>query len=181
VCPGCDWRARDLPEDEVRLACLGAHDVFTALIVEQAGFETVFIGGFGTSARQCLERTVEAAGASGILLEDLVMPKRYGHFADKRVIPSEEMVLKIKAAVKAKSDPDFVIFARTDAFNSEQCGGRPCIRGMRIRVKDVLDLLAAGVSEKEILEDYPDLEAEDIKACLQYAAAQADHAVLKVP
>jgi uncharacterized protein (DUF433 family) len=66
-------------------------------------------------------------------------------------------------------------------FNPEQCGGRPCIRGMRIRVKDVLDLLAAGVSEKEILEDYPDLEAEDIKACLQYAAAQADHAVLKVP
>ena len=51
----------------------------------------------------------------------------------------------------------------------------------RIRVKDVLDLLAAGVSEKEIIEDYPDLEAEDIKACLQYAAAQADHAVLKVP
>ena len=43
-------------------------------------------------------------------------------------------------------------------FNPEQCGGRPCIRGMRIRVKDVLDLLAAGVSEKEILEDYPDLE-----------------------
>ena len=66
-------------------------------------------------------------------------------------------------------------------FNPEQCGGRPCIRGIRIRVKDVLDLLAAGVSEKEILEDYPDLEAEDIKACLQYAAAQADRAVLKVP
>jgi uncharacterized protein (DUF433 family) len=66
-------------------------------------------------------------------------------------------------------------------FNLQQCGGRPCIRGMRIRVKDVLDLLAAGVSEKEILGDYPDLEAEDIKACLQYAAAQADHAVLKVP
>ena len=61
-------------------------------------------------------------------------------------------------------------------FNPEQCGGTPRIRGMRIRVKDVLDLLAAGVSEKEILEDYPDLEAEDIKACLQYAAAQADHA-----
>ncbi len=50
---------------------------------------------------------------------------------------------------------------------------------MRIRFKDVLDLLAACVSE--ILEDYPDLEAEDNKACLQYAAAQADHAVLKVP
>ena len=66
-------------------------------------------------------------------------------------------------------------------FNSEQCGGRPCIRGMRIRVKDVLDLLAAGLSEKEILKDYPDLESEDIRACLQYAAAQASHAVLKVP
>jgi uncharacterized protein (DUF433 family) len=52
---------------------------------------------------------------------------------------------------------------------------------MRIRVKDVPDLLAADVSEKEILEDYPDLEAEDIKACFRYAAAQADHAVFRVP
>ena len=63
-------------------------------------------------------------------------------------------------------------------FNPDQCGGRPCIRGMRIRVKDVLDLLAAGVAEADILGDYPYLEAEDIRACLQYAAAEADHAVL---
>jgi uncharacterized protein (DUF433 family) len=63
-------------------------------------------------------------------------------------------------------------------FNSNQCGGRPCIRGMRIRVKDVLDLLAAKVPEAEILEDFPYLEAEDMTACLQYAAAEADHAVL---
>jgi uncharacterized protein (DUF433 family) len=63
-------------------------------------------------------------------------------------------------------------------FNPEQCGGRPCIRGMRIRVKDVLDLLAAGVSEAEILEDYPYLEAADIRACLAYAAAEVDHPVL---
>ena len=73
-----------------------------------------------------------------------------------------------------------MIYLDRITFNPEQCGARPCIRGMRIRVKDVLDLLAAGVSEKEILEDYPDLEAEDIKACLQYAAAQADHAVIRV-
>ena len=66
-------------------------------------------------------------------------------------------------------------------FNPEQCGGRPCIRSMRIRVKDVLELLASGLSEKAILDDCPDLGAEAIKACLQYAAAQADHAVLKVP
>jgi len=64
-------------------------------------------------------------------------------------------------------------------FDPEQCGGRPCIRGMRIRVKDVLEMLAAGASETQILEDFPDLKAEDIRACLQYAAAQADHAVLR--
>ncbi len=56
--------------------------------------------------------------------------------------------------------------------------GRPAVRGMRIRVADILSLLATGSSEAEILEDYPYLEANDIKACLQYAAAQADHAVL---
>ena len=63
-------------------------------------------------------------------------------------------------------------------FNPNQCGGRPCSRGMRIRVKDVLDLRAARVPESEILEDYPYLEAEDIDACLEYAAAEVDHPVL---
>ncbi len=64
--------------------------------------------------------------------------------------------------------------------NPRQCGGRPCIRNMRIRVKDVLDMLAAGASETEILGDYPYLEAEDIRACLEYAANQIDHAVVMV-
>src|ERR1700676_2826615 len=152
-------RLRELLQRPGIIFSLGAHDVFTALCVGQAGFETVFIGGFGTSAsmlglpdlnfltmsemadavrrmaaRVCIpviadadtgygdlhnvQRTVEAfeaAGTSGILLEDQVMPQRCGHFADKQVIPSEEMVLKIKAAVKVKSDPAFVIFARTAA------------------------------------------------------------------
>lgn len=138
---------------------LGAHDVFTALLVEKMGFETVFIGGFGTSASMLglpdlnfitmsemadavrrmasrlsipviadgdtghgdlnnVQRTVrefERAGAQGILLEDQVMPKRCGHFAQKQVIPTDEMVLKIKAAVEAKASKDFRIFARTDA------------------------------------------------------------------
>ena len=66
-------------------------------------------------------------------------------------------------------------------FNPEQCGGKPCIRGMRIRVSDVLELLAAGDSETEILEDYPYLELQDIKACLQYAAQEVDHPVLITP
>ncbi|MBX7121321.1 MAG: DUF433 domain-containing protein [Opitutaceae bacterium] len=65
-------------------------------------------------------------------------------------------------------------------FNTDQCGGRPCIRGMRIRVKDVLDMLASGASEAEILESYPYLEREDIKASLEYAARQVDHAVLSL-
>jgi uncharacterized protein (DUF433 family) len=60
------------------------------------------------------------------------------------------------------------------------CGGRPCIRHMRIRVKDILDLLAAGASTEEILEDYPYLEADDINASLEYAAHQMDHPILSV-
>jgi uncharacterized protein (DUF433 family) len=63
-------------------------------------------------------------------------------------------------------------------FNPEQCGGRPCIRGMRIRVKDILDMLAAGISEAEILADFPYLEEEDIRAALAFAAEEADHPVL---
>ncbi len=54
-------------------------------------------------------------------------------------------------------------------INPEQCGGRPCIRGMRIRVVDVLDLLAAGLSAKEITEELPDLELEDVAAAVQFA------------
>jgi len=64
-------------------------------------------------------------------------------------------------------------------FDPEQCSGRPCIRGMRIRVKDVLEMLAGGASEAKILEDFPDLEIGDIRACLQYASAQVNHAVLQ--
>ncbi len=59
-------------------------------------------------------------------------------------------------------------------FNPRQCGGRPCIRGMRIRVADILEMLAQGVEVKEILADFPDLEPEDINACLHYAAKRSD-------
>jgi uncharacterized protein (DUF433 family) len=59
-----------------------------------------------------------------------------------------------------------------------KCGGRPCIRGMRIRVTDILELLAADASYEEILEDYPRLERDDIRAAVQYAARQTDHPVL---
>ncbi|MFP4132398.1 DUF433 domain-containing protein [Thiohalospira sp.] len=62
----------------------------------------------------------------------------------------------------------------------EQCGGRPCIRGMRVRVRDILELLAAGASREEILEDYPYLETADITAALEFAARQSDHPVMHV-
>ena len=62
--------------------------------------------------------------------------------------------------------------------NPRQCGGRPCVRGMRIRVIDVLDLLAAGLSTEAILEEMPDLEAEDIRACVLYARSRIDHPVV---
>lgn len=62
--------------------------------------------------------------------------------------------------------------------NPKQCGGRPCIRGMRIRVSDVLDLLAASLSFEQILEEMPDLEMDDLKAALLYAARKLDHPVL---
>jgi uncharacterized protein (DUF433 family) len=60
-----------------------------------------------------------------------------------------------------------------------KCGGRPCIRGQRIRVTDVLELLANGATLDKILADYSFLEKEDIYAAIEYAAHQADHAVLQ--
>jgi uncharacterized protein (DUF433 family) len=63
-------------------------------------------------------------------------------------------------------------------LDPEQCGGRPCIRGMRIRVVDVLDLLGNGLTPQQVIEELPDLELEDIKACLQYASRKLNHPVL---
>ena len=156
-------RLRRLLEEPGIIRSMGAHDVLTALLIERAGFETVFLGGFGASAslrglpdlnfleleematavermarrisipliadgdtgyggpeevQECV-RAFEAAGAAGILLEDQVFPKRCGHFDGNSVIPAEEMVAKIEAALDARQDDDFVIFARTDARQSE--------------------------------------------------------------
>src|SRR5437588_2493666 len=152
-------RFRELLERPGIIRSLGAHDVFTARLIENAGLETVFLGGFGTSAsllglpdvgfitltemadavRRMAQRVsipvvadgdtghgdlhnvvrtvreFERAGAAGVLLEDQVAPKRCGHFQGKQVIPAEEMVLKLRAALSARQDRDFVIIARTDA------------------------------------------------------------------
>ena len=156
-------RLRRLLEEPGIIRSMGAHDVLTAPLIERAGFETVFLGGFGASAsvrglpdlnfleleemaaavermarrisipliadgdtgyggpaevQECV-RAFEDAGAAGILLEDQVFPKRCGHFDGNSVIPAEEMVAKLEAALDARQDDDFVIFARTDARQSE--------------------------------------------------------------
>src|SRR6266403_2118308 len=150
-------RLRELLKSPGIIRSLGAHDVFTARIIESAGLETVFIGGFGTSAsllglpdvgfltltemadavRRMAQRVAipvvadgdtghgdlhnvvrtvrefERAGAAGILIEDQVSPKRCGHFEGKQIIPAADMVLKLKAGLSARQDPDFVLIART--------------------------------------------------------------------
>tara|TARA_R110002072_G_scaffold204033_3_gene362098 strand:+ start:2963 stop:3835 length:873 start_codon:yes stop_codon:yes gene_type:complete len=145
------------------ISTLGAHDVLTAVMVEQCGFDSVFIGGFGTSAslyglpdlnflgmsemvdatRRMAHRVsipviadadtghgdlhnvmrcvneFEGSGAAGIILEDQVFPKRCGHFGGKEVIPADEMLMKFKAAVAARQNPDFIFIARTDSRETD--------------------------------------------------------------
>ena len=73
-----------------------------------------------------------------------------------------------------------VEIAERITIDPQQCGGRPCIRGMRIRVTDGLELLASGLSQQQVLNEMPDLEAEDIQACLRYATRRLDHPVIAV-
>jgi uncharacterized protein (DUF433 family) len=63
-------------------------------------------------------------------------------------------------------------------IDPEQCGGRPCIRGLRIRVTDVLDLLAGGLTPAEVVAELPDLDLDDVRACLAYASSRLSHPVL---
>ncbi|MCW5775960.1 MAG: DUF433 domain-containing protein [Phycisphaeraceae bacterium] len=58
------------------------------------------------------------------------------------------------------------------------CGGRPCVRGMRIRVSDVIDLLAAGLTPEQVVEELPDLEPDDVRACLMFASRRLNHPTL---
>ena len=91
----------------------------------------------------------------------------------KRETPECVDKLQIRGYVMSKSIDRIT-------FNPDQCGGRPCIRGMRIRVTDVLDLLAGGLSFNEILAEMPDLEYEDIVASIQFATRRIDHPVIAV-
>lgn len=77
-----------------------------------------------------------------------------------------------------KADTEVMDILDRITTNPQQCGGRPCIRGMRIRVSDILDLFDAGLSQSEILEELPDLEPDDIRASIQFARRRIDHPVL---
>src|SRR5262245_43739996 len=156
-------RLRNLLVDGRPLLAPGCHDALSARLVEQAGFDAVYMGGFATTAsllgrpdigllgmsemidnaRRIVEtvdlpviadadtgygnpinviRTVreyERAGVAAIHLEDQVSPKRCGHMAGKSVVPVEDMLAKLRAAVAARTDPDFVLIARTDALAIE--------------------------------------------------------------
>lgn len=150
---------RELLEAKGILIAPGAHDVLTGKIIEKAGFQAVYMTGYGQAAShlgmpdvglltmtEMLERATnfadvldipviadgdtgfgnavnvmrtarlyEKAGVAAIQLEDQVAPKKCGHMTGRQVIPTEEMVGKIKAAVEVRQNPDFVIIARTDA------------------------------------------------------------------
>jgi carboxyvinyl-carboxyphosphonate phosphorylmutase len=152
-------RLRELLAAPEPLLAPGAYDALSARLIEQAGFDAVYMTGFGSTASligrpdvgllsgaemvdnarritAAVDRPViadadtgygnainvlrtvaayEQAGVAGIHLEDQVMPKKCGHMSGKAVIPAEEMVGKIRAAVAARRDPDFVLIARTDA------------------------------------------------------------------
>ena len=153
-------KLRELLNNAQPVLAPGCHDALSARLVEYCGFDTVYMGGFATTAsilgrpdvgllsgtemighaRTITEavnipviadadtgygnainviRTVreyEQAGVAAIHLEDQVSPKRCGHMLGKTVIPADEMVAKVRAAVAARNDPDFVLIARTDAL-----------------------------------------------------------------
>ena len=157
--PAARPRLRELLARPEPLVAPGAYDALSARLVEQAGFDVVYMTGFGTTASVAgrpdvglltgpemvdnarriaaavdvpviadadtgygnainVVRTVQAyeqAGVAGIHLEDQVMPKKCGHMSGKAVIPADEMAGKIRAAVEARRDPDFLLIARTDA------------------------------------------------------------------
>lgn len=92
---------------------------------------------------------------------------------DKNFIDTRSEGSEVVAKRKKESWQDII------TIDPKKCFGKPCIRGMRIRVSDVLDLLAHGMTEKKILKEYPDLTVEDIQACLKYASVRLNHRVIR--
>ncbi|MBI2555274.1 MAG: isocitrate lyase/PEP mutase family protein [Candidatus Rokubacteria bacterium] len=187
-------RLHELVERKQGLVVPGAYDCVSAKLVERAGFQVVYMTGYGTSASRLglpdlgfaglaemadhahnmasavgipliadadtgygnalnvrrTVRTYEAAGVAALHLEDQMLPKRCGHLAGKQVVPLEEFAQKIRAAVEARTDPDLLIIARTDAI--AVTGFDDALRRGEAAIKAGADILVveAPTSEQQI-------------------------------
>ncbi len=220
-------RLRELLAGPDLVVAPGAYDALSARLIAQAGFSTVYMTGFGTSASVLgqpdvglltmsemvsrasalaavvgnlpliadadtgygnplnVRRTVreyEHAGVAGIHIEDQISPKKCGHMEGKQVIPTDEMVQKIRAAVDARQDPDFVLIARTDAAavtgfedaltrgKAYQEVGADVIFIEALRTKQELETVAKTFSDVPLLYNWidggktPPLSLEEIEA-----------------
>lgn len=105
--------------------------------------------------------------------------RKYGRTPNKRLRVNAPKPERQAAAQGRNSEhTDRTLFRSRITFDPRVCGGRPCIRGMRIRVSDILDMLSAGATRQQILADFAYLEDDDISAALAYAAESADHRVV---
>lgn len=137
----------------------------------------------GRRAESVLARWFEAAAPGSASYEDAarsiaLLFARYGKAPNKRFricVPKPQTQSRPATGGLGTVQSQLASRITTDPAI---CGGRPTIRGMRIRVSDLLDLLAAGLSNEEILADYPYLEPEDLHAALAFAARAADHRIL---
>ena len=153
--------------------------VFRGMVAEHGGLETarrlinagtVSIGYAALWERKRLDLTVEA--------QVVETPQFHPLFTEDELEICHRRLNEYgytDSMAKEHTQPANAVADRITA-DPRQCGGRPCIRGMRIRVTDVLDLLAAGLSPEAILDEMPDLEAEDIAACIRFASCRVDQA-----
>lgn len=124
-----------------------------------------------------VEQPNEAFDMDGRLIGNVVV-RLHGDWCQTATSPSVSagMVASSRAA-RYDGNMDAEVLERI-TYDPAKCGGRPCVRGMRIRVTDVLDLLASGLSRAEVIEELPDLEPADIEACLRFASRRIDHPIL---
>jgi uncharacterized protein (DUF433 family) len=114
----------------------------------------------------------------GSVQEMPTLSYRFGATAALKFAPVPRLDLPLLEVDTAELEAAMTEIADRITVDPMQCGGRPCVRGMRIRVVDVLDLLAAGLSPQQVVEDLPDLEIDDIQACLRFASRRLDHPIL---
>ena len=140
----------------------------------------------GTRGGRCLVRARASCTAGSVgdrsCARRLKPPKPYlgDHLGRQRRDANDRrcVTVRLRSVHPARRIVAMADLMRRITTNPAQCGGRPCVRGMRIRVTDVLDLLASGLSTAQVLEELPDLVVEDVQACLRFASRRIDHPFL---